>query len=141
MASGRCPTTKRPFRPRVIYCITRDMEFVYQEFQFPSPNQANLCFWCACAHEGGDSWNDFRQEAGWRRTTLPSGQLQARFEHPLFQVQGVNAQDLKLDVLHVLDFGVSCHVVGICNLELKVYLGFYAQLVLGTVMGDHDSNA
>ena len=112
MASGRCPTTKRRFRPGVIYCITGDMEFFYQEFQFPRPNQANPCLWCACIQEGEDCWNDFHQEAGWRRTTLSPGQLEARLEHPLFQVQGVNAQALKLDVLHVLDLGVSCHVVG-----------------------------
>ena len=96
----------------MIYCITGDMEFFYQEFQFPRPNQANPCLWCACTQEGEDCWNDFHQEAGWRRTTLSPGQLEARLEHPLFQVQGVNAQALKLDVLHVLDLGVSCHVVG-----------------------------
>ena len=58
----------------MIYCITGDMEFFYQEFQFPRPNTANPCLWCASTQEGKDCWNDFREKAGWRRTTLRPGQ-------------------------------------------------------------------
>ena len=93
----------------MIHCITGDLEFFLPGVQVPEAEPSQLLP-LVCLHR--ECWNDFRQDAGWRSTTLTPGQLQARLEHPLFTVPGINAQALKLDVLHVLDLGVSCHAVG-----------------------------
>ena len=53
-----------------------------------------------------------RPTAAWRSTILSAADLAKKFKHPLFKVPGVSVLTLKLDILHLLDLGVSCYLYG-----------------------------
>ena len=53
-----------------------------------------------------------RPTAAWRSTILSAADLAKKFKHPLFKVPGVSVPTLKLDILHLLDLGVSCYLYG-----------------------------
>ena len=52
---------------------------------------------------------------------LTPEELMAAFNHKIFTVSGVNPMAPRLDTLHTLDLGVSCHIVG--NLLWELMLG------------------
>ena len=43
---------------------------------------------------------------------MSAADLAKKFKHPLFKVPGVSVPTLKLDILHLLDLGVSCYLYG-----------------------------
>ncbi|CAE7219272.1 unnamed protein product [Symbiodinium sp. CCMP2592] len=93
--------------------LVGDLEFFAQEFGWPTANSNELCPYCKCDNRFKDAdavapYNDFRAGAEWRRQPREPREN----EHPLFKVPGINFWSPKLDVLHMLDLGVSSHVYG-----------------------------
>lgn len=95
----------------MVFSITGDLEFFYQEFKFPRPNTANPCGWCRC-NQTDIPWNDWRSRAEWRKTLKSPEEMMAAFDHKLFNVPGINPLALMLDTLHTLDLGVATHILG-----------------------------
>ena len=106
------PLQEKGELPRgMVFAITGDLEFFYQEFKFPRPNTAKPCPWCKC-NQSNIPWNDFRSTAKWREKLNSPEELMAAFDHKLFCISGVNPLAICLDTLHTLDLGVTCHIIG-----------------------------
>ncbi|CAE7236943.1 unnamed protein product [Symbiodinium sp. CCMP2592] len=93
--------------------LVGDLEFFSQEFGWPTANSNNLCPYCKCDNLFKDAdavapFNDFRASAEWRKQPRDPREN----DHPLFKVPGINFWSPKLDVLHMLDLGVSSHLYG-----------------------------
>lgn len=74
-------------------------------------------------------FTDMRPSAAWRATVLPPEELKKKFTHPLFAIPGVNALSLKLDILHVLDLGVSAYLHGSVLVSIMDKLGGTSSLL------------
>ncbi|CAE7206774.1 unnamed protein product [Symbiodinium sp. CCMP2592] len=97
----------------VVMALVGDLEFFSQEFGWPTANSNNLCPYCKCDNLFKDAdavapFNDFRASAEWRKQPRDPREN----DHPLFKVPGINFWSPKLDVLHMLDLGVSSHLYG-----------------------------
>lgn len=105
----------KPMRRCVLWAITGDLEFFFaSEFNWPYPNANEICPYC-CADQKQESekpFTDMRPTAAWRSTILSAADLAKKFKHPLLKVPGVSVLTLKLDILHLLDLGVSCYLYG-----------------------------
>ena len=94
-----------------VYCITGDLEWYCQEFNFPYAMCDHPCPWCHADMHDEIPVFDFRTCAKWRKTIKSEAEMEM-YEHPLFQVPGLNSQAIFLDPMHTVDLGVSMHVVG-----------------------------
>lgn len=125
LAEGHTPTTDekgrtlpaemetesgQPVQAGMVFSITGDLEWFYNEFGFPRPNTQNPCPWCKC-DKGEIPWNDFRSSADWRNNLVSPEEMMSAFHHKLFSVPGVNPLAISIDCLHTLDLGVSSHIV------------------------------
>ena len=92
----------------VLYGYMGDMD----EFQksLGTRHQASdmPCHLCGC-NRTDVPWNDFSSAAKWRSS---GAGCQKDLSHPIFKAPGVSIHSLCLDVLHVLDLGVTAHVIG-----------------------------
>ena len=77
-----------------------------------------------------------RPSAAWRATVLPPEELKKKFTHPLFAIPGVNALSLKLDILHVLDLGVSAYLHGSVLVSIMDKLGGTSSLLAAMWFSD-----
>eukprot|EP00959_Pyramimonas_sp_CCMP1952_P106802 2232820-Pyramimonas_sp.AAC.1 len=97
----------------VVSVIAGDIEWFCQEFQFPYAMSNYPCAYCMCDNKtppGPCPFNDFRKDAPWKSRYLSHHDLFNTYKHALFDmVPGVNVYTVKLDILHVMDLGVSCH--------------------------------
>jgi hypothetical protein len=91
--------------------ICGDLDFFNKDLGTPAMNADSFCWRCSC-NRTDKPWNDFRPTAAWRTTVLNAGALKnLEFPLPLFRFAGLTPAMLHLDVMHVLDLGITEHVV------------------------------
>lgn len=114
------PLTKQGFRA-VVWVLAGDMEYFQNELGLPHHACNEPCAWCEC-NKSDIPWNDFRDRAAWRsRIRTAQQHLEDPItDHCVMEIPGVNFFSLHLDVLHVLDLGVTSHAVGNLLWELCV---------------------
>lgn len=116
----------KPLRRGILYAITGDLEFFASEFGWPYSNSNSLCPFCSADQQKIGSttpYTDMRPCAAWRSTVLTASQLEKKYKHKLFSIPGVSILTLKLDVLHLLDLGVSCYLYGSVFYSIMEKLG------------------
>jgi hypothetical protein len=91
----------------VLFCLAGDMQFFSDEIGFAHSAANAKCSFCQ-GNNTTHPWNDLRSNAKWRTTLRDSHEIQ----HPVMEIPGVTIQTFTLDVLHVIDLGVSVHLVG-----------------------------
>ena len=106
----------KPLRRGVLWAITGDLEWFASEFNFPWSSSNLLCAYCRADQkkEGSEKpFTDCRPTALWRGSILSPKLLQEKFcGHALFKIPACSVLSIKLDVLHVLDLGVSAYLHG-----------------------------
>ena len=127
------------FRKGWLWAITGDLEWYASEFSWPYSASNYICPYCAADQllEGSTKpFTDMRPSAAWRATVLPPEELKKKFTHPLFAIPGVNALSLKLDILHVLDLGVSAYLHGSVLVSIMDKLGGTSSLLAAMWFSD-----
>ena len=122
-----------------LWAITGDLEWYASEFSWPYSASNYICPYCAADQllEGSTKpFTDMRPSAAWRATVLPPEELKKKFTHPLFAIPGVNALSLKLDILHVLDLGVSAYLHGSVLVSIMDKLGGTSSLLAAMWFSD-----
>ena len=97
----------------LVYAISGDMDWLANEMNLAHPSSLNPCFKCAC-NVDEVPWNDFREAAAWRATVKTPAQnlAQPPTRHIILTVPGIVAESFALDMMHVIDLGISLHVLG-----------------------------
>ena len=106
-----------------------DWEFFCQALNFPAVNSSPRMCWICKATNDPDSllcWT----KSGWRGTIVDHFEYLASLRAAgtdiptLFKIHTLFLEGVALDVLHVLDQGVSSHIIGnICTEIMQEYLG------------------
>ena len=105
-----------------IYGILGDLDYFIKDFGMPHNNCNEFCFRC-CADRSATrrlwlNFSDIGQPGHWT-TLLRDGPTRVATNHPIFRlIPGVSHRTLCLDVLHMLDLGISQHIIGNILYEL-----------------------
>jgi len=102
----------------MIFSITADGEFHQNHFGLPGASH-NDCCWSCGANKSTHPHNDYRAEAKWR-TTLKDHTVKSPTEHIITTVPGVNGYSFAYDSLHILELGVSSHILANIMFDLVV---------------------
>ena len=96
-----------------LYAVLGDMEYFSTELGLNHHASHSPCWRCA-ANTTDRPWNDFRPTADWRGTIYSPQQLRAAppTTHVLLTIPGVTPECFHFDALHILELGVSQHVIG-----------------------------
>ena len=98
----------------VLFVLAGDLEYFSSEFGWPTAMSNHACPYCVCdnffeAEASKHPFTDFRKEASWK-TALKKAADPPPSPHPLWKVPGVSFWTMKLDLLHLVDLGVDCHI-------------------------------
>jgi len=97
----------------MIYTVSGDMEFFANDLKLNHFASTYPCFKCAC--DATDApWNDFRTSAVWRQLvyTKDDNREQPATKHGIMNIPGVVSETFAMDIMHVVDMGLSMHFVG-----------------------------
>ena len=94
--------------------ISGDLEFFSSQFNWPTSSRNDPCPYCKCDNYFDVSkskcpFNDLRPQAKWRSNLL-NPRAEDMKPHHLWSVPGVGFWTIKLDLLHLMDLGISGHV-------------------------------
>ena len=119
----------------VLFVLAGDLEYFSSEFGWPTAMSNHACPYCVCdnffeAEASKHPFTDFRKEASWK-TALKKAADPPPSPHPLWKVPGVSFWTMKLDLLHLVDLGVACHIYGnlLAALVEKIPMGRKKALV------------
>ena len=93
----------------MIFAITADGEFFQNEYKLPGSSHAECCWSCG-ANRSSHPHNDYRAGAKWRET-IKNHKDSNPTDHLIMTVPGINGYTLAYDSLHILELGVSAHIV------------------------------
>eukprot|EP00435_Cladocopium_sp_Y103_P050364 s1056_g15.t1 len=113
LAKGKMPDGRK-VRKGVLMVIAGDLEWYNMEFSWPTASSNYCCVYCDADNKEIDStlpFTDFRKDAGWK-ATVKKPDAEPPKHHPIYDAPGVSWLTLKLDMLHMIDLGVACHVYG-----------------------------
>ena len=96
--------------------LCADLEELCNEYRLSHFNSLTPCFFlCACDSDH-TPWTDVRDNARWRKrcVRLPrdGSPLMPPNDHPIWTIPGLNIFNVLFDMLHMMDLGVSAHVIG-----------------------------
>ena len=100
----------------ILFVLAGDLEYFSSEFGWPTAMSNYPCPYCSCDNlfdmeKSKHPFTDFRKNATWKKK-LRGVAAPPPVDHPLWQVPGVNFWTMKLDLLHLVDLGVACHIYG-----------------------------
>ena len=102
----------------MIFAITADGEFFQNEYKLPGSSHAQCCWSCG-ANRSTVRHNDYRPVAKWRET-IKNHKDSHPTDHLVMTVPGINGYTLAYDSLHILELGVSAHIVANCMFDLII---------------------
>jgi hypothetical protein len=96
----------------VVWGIAGDLDF-FGSLGLPYAGANEFCFRCRAGRKA-HIWTDFRPTASWRGTLISARELKRNppSTHEIFKIPGIGAATLMVDCMHVLDLGITLHVVG-----------------------------
>ena len=92
----------------VVWAIAGDMENFQNEFGLRHQSSNDMCHLCG-ANKSDRPFNDQRRSAAWACTLH---MVQVGLTHPIFLLPYMSVYFFALDVLHILDLGISAHMIG-----------------------------
>eukprot|EP00438_Fugacium_kawagutii_P003788 Skav219306 [mRNA] locus=scaffold2489:21209:22414:+ [translate_table: standard] len=98
-----------------IYAVQADGEYLSNEFGLNGASNEQVCFNCK-GNKSDCPYNDFRPNALWKGTiALHKGTCPT--DHLVGKIPGVVGEAFKYDVLHVLELGLTAHVLANCAFD------------------------
>ena len=102
-----------------IWAITGDGEHFQNELKLAGWSHNNCCFSCHC-NKSDLPFNDFRASAEWRKTVVQhKGATPTK--HEISKVPGVNGHSFCYDTLHILEEGVTSHVIANIMFDMVIH--------------------
>ena len=106
-----------------IYAIQADGEYLSLEYGLRGASHEHMCFNCG-ANKSTVPYNDFRSTALWRDTVLNHNGT-APATHLVTQIPGICGESFKYDTLHVLEEGLTAHILANCCFDWVVRPGWH----------------
>ena len=110
-----------------IWTVKGDMEWLANVLGLEHTSSHTMCPWCMANDLDGQDeelamssipWNDIGPRAAWRSTIHSSADAWLIYHggrdaiHPLLALPGVSGLNVMADAMHIIDLGVSHHVIG-----------------------------
>ena len=114
------PLSREGFRA-CIWAVQADGEYLQNEFQLKGASHEEMCFNCS-ANKSTLPYNDFRPTAAWRATVVEHAGT-CPTDHVISTIPGVVGESFKYDTLHVLEEGLTAHVLANVLFDLVVKPG------------------
>ena len=106
-----------------IYAIQADGEYLSPGYGLRGASHEHMCFNCG-ANKSTVPYNDFRSTALWRDTVLNHNGT-APATHLVTQIPGICGESFKYDTLHVLEEGLTAHILANCCFDWVVRPGWH----------------
>ena len=101
--------------------LCADLDELCNEFKLNHFNSLSPCFWCG-ANCSDAPWIDFSDDASWKMSLYapPARRNDVRRPngHPVWTIPGLSRFSVLWDIMHGLDLGPTCHVIGNTLVEL-----------------------
>ena len=120
--SKRAEMAGKPFRSRLrgwIFSLSGDYDYFSNDLKLPHFSSISPCHKCGCAWDGANPY-DFRPGAAWKASVKTSEWFRQHpiTDHPIMGAPHVRAETFQIDVLHMLELGVSQYAVASLFFEL-----------------------
>lgn len=113
-----CPAKLRG----VVFALSGDGDYFQNEYKLPGSSFNDCCFSCK-ANKSDVPFNDFRPNADWRSTVIRhEGSCPA--DHLVATIPGVVGETLAYDTLHILEEGVTAHILANCCFDFVMKPGW-----------------
>ena len=106
----------------IIFAITGDLEFYQNEMKLAGASHSSMCFNCR-ANTSDCPHNDYRLGAAWRGTKISHNGC-CPTDHVISTVPGVNGYSFHYDCLHILEEGLTGHIIANIMFDMIVRAHF-----------------